>query len=304
MWGLVMSIDHEFGGQHTELKLSIVESYLSAFTLALRPYFKNLWYVDAFAGTGTRTVRTERRGATLVEMPIEEAVERRRGSAQIALDVRPEFDFLIFIEKNRNYVAALNDLAARNLQRKIVVAEEDANSALRSLLANNSWKDKRAVVFLDPYGMEVEWSTLAALAATQAIDVWFLFPLAGLFRQATRKLTDIDEHKRAALTRMFGSNSWEAELYPDGEPDMFGMLPERRRDLDPRGLERYAQNRLSEIFAAVLKPLALPIDRSPQMFSLFLCIANRTPEAIGLATRIGNHLLDPKRHLIVGSSTQ
>lgn len=299
-----MSIDHEFGGQHTEIKLSIVEGYLSAFTIALRSHFKNLWYIDAFAGTGSRTVRTERRGATLVELPIEEAVERRRGSAQIALDVRPEFDFLVFIEKNRNYAAALKDLAARNLQRKIVVAEDDANTALNSLVTNNSWRDKRAVVFLDPYGMEVEWSTLQALASTQAIDVWFLFPLAGLFRQATRKITDIDDHKRAALTRMFGSNSWEDELYPDGEPDMFGVLPERRRELDPRGLERYVQGRLSELFGAVLKPLALPIDRSPQMFSLFLCISNRTPEAIGLARRIGNHLLDPKRHLIVRSPAQ
>ncbi|RXH13851.1 three-Cys-motif partner protein TcmP [Bradyrhizobium guangzhouense] len=299
-----MPIDHEFGGQHTELKLSIVEGYLKAFTLALRSRFQHLWYVDAFAGTGSRTVRTERRGADLVEMPVEEAVERRRGSAQIALDVQPAFDFLVFIEKNPNYISALNDLVAKNLQRRIVVAEEDANSALKRLVANNNWRDKRAVVFLDPYGMEVEWSTLAALATTQAIDVWFLFPLAGLFRQATRKLTDIDEHKRAALTRMFGSKSWEAELYPDGEPDMFGVLPERKRELDPRGLERYVQSRLSEIFGAVLEPLALPIGRGPQMFSLFLCISNRTPEAIGLARRIGSHLLDPKRHLIVRSPTQ
>ncbi|MFC4840478.1 three-Cys-motif partner protein TcmP [Bradyrhizobium sp. GCM10023182] len=302
--GGCMPIDHEFGGQHTELKLSIVEGYLKAFTTALRPHFQHLWYVDAFAGTGSRTVRTERRGADLVEMPVEEAIERRRGSAQIALDVQPTFDFLVFIEKNTNYISALNDLVAKNLQRRIVIAEEDANAALKRLISNNSWRDKRAVVFLDPYGMEVEWSTLQALASTQAIDVWFLFPLAGLFRQATRKLTDIDDHKRAALTRMFGSNSWEAELYPDGDPDMFGMLPERRRDLDPKGLERYVQARLSELFGAVLNPLALPIDRSPQMFSLFLCISNRTPEAIGLAKRIGNHLLDPKRHLIVRSSAQ
>ncbi|MBR1129920.1 three-Cys-motif partner protein TcmP [Bradyrhizobium iriomotense] len=300
-----MIADHEFGGQHTELKLSIIEGYLNAFTTALRPHFKNLWYVDAFAGSGTRTVRTERQGATLVEKPVEEVVERRRGSAQIALDVRPEFDFIVFIEKNPNYVSALEDLRAKNLRRKIVVAEEDANSALKRLVANNSWDDKRAVVFLDPYGMEVEWTTLQALAGTRAIDVWFLFPLAGLFRQATRKLTDIDEHKRAALTRIFGSESWEEELYPDvGNPDMFGVLPERRRDLDPAGLERYVQKRLSEIFGAVLKPLALPIDRAPQMFSLFLCISNPAREAIGLATRIGEHLLNPKRHLIIRPTTK
>jgi three-Cys-motif partner protein len=294
--------DHEFGGQHTEIKLSIVEGYLKAYTTALRPKFRELWYVDAFAGTGSRTVRTERRGADLVEQPVEEAVEHRRGSAQIALEVVPQFDFLFFIEKNRNYAAALGDLAAKRLQRRIVVAEDDANVALRSLVSANRWDDKRAVVFLDPYGMEVEWSTLEVLASTGAIDVWFLFPLAGLYRQATRRLVDIDQSKRSALTRIFGSDSWEQELYPiAGEPDMFGALPERRRELDPRGLEQYVKQRLSEIFGHVVKPLGLPVGKFPQMFSLFLCISNRTPEAIGLASRIGGHLLDPKRHAIVGT---
>jgi three-Cys-motif partner protein len=297
-------VDHEFGGQHTELKLAIIEGYLNAYTTALRPHFQHLWYVDAFAGTGHRTVRTERRGATLVELPIEEVVEQRRGSAQIAIDAHPPFDFIVFIEKNKNYSSALDDLAAKHLQRRIVVAEGDANSSLKSLVANNTWRDKRAIVFLDPYGMEVEWSTLEVLAGTEAIDVWFLFPLAGLYRQATRSLTDIDEHKRAALTRMFGSDSWETELYPEGEPDLFGVLPERRRELDPHGLELYVQRRLGEIFGSVLDPLALPINRAPQMFSLFLCISNRSNEAIGLAKRIGGYLLDPKRHLIVRSSVK
>lgn len=298
-----MPVEHEFGGQHTEIKLSIVEGYLKAYATALRPDFNQLWYVDAFAGTGSRTVRTERHGGDLVEAPVEESVEHRRGSAQIALEVRPNFDFFLFIESNRNHAAALRELAAKHLQRSIFVAEDDANSALKHMVSANSWSDKRAVVFLDPYGMEVEWSTLQALASTQAIDVWFLSPLAGLYRQASRRLIDIDQVKRAALTRMFGSDSWEEELYPvSGEPDMFGTLPERRRELNTRGLEKYVQTRLSETFAHVLSPLALPVEKSPQMFSLFLCISNPALKAIGLAKRIGNHLLDPKRHVIVSST--
>ncbi|MHC2463679.1 three-Cys-motif partner protein TcmP [Bradyrhizobium embrapense] len=298
-----MSIEHEFGGQHTEIKLSIVDGYLRAYVTALRSKFKHLWYIDAFAGTGGRTVRTEARGGDLVESPAPEAIEQRRGSAQIALDVTPPFDFLLFVENNPNHAAALHELAAKHLQRKIVVAEDDANAALKALVTANRWNDKRGVVFLDPYGMEVEWSTLQALASTEAIDVWFLFPLAGLYRQAARRLVDIDASKRASLTKMFGSDSWEKELYPiASEPDMFGDLPERRRQLDPRGLERYVEARLSQIFGHVLTPLALPVEKNPQMFSLFLCISNRSPEAIGLAKRIGNHLLEPKRHRIVSST--
>src|SRR5882757_4338137 len=63
----LMPIDHEFGDQHTELKLSIVEKYLKFFTTALRGKFKEHWYIDAFAGTGSRTVRHEERAAGLLD---------------------------------------------------------------------------------------------------------------------------------------------------------------------------------------------------------------------------------------------
>jgi three-Cys-motif partner protein len=56
-----LAIDHEFGAQHTELKLSVVESYLKAFATAVKPHFSEIWYIDAFAGTGSRTVRVEAR---------------------------------------------------------------------------------------------------------------------------------------------------------------------------------------------------------------------------------------------------
>lgn len=300
-----MAVSHEFGGQHTDLKLSVIEKYLSGYTTALRRQFSQLWYIDAFAGTGNRTVRTVTDGGGLLETPVIERIDIRRGSAQIALDTKPDFDFLVFIEQNPRYVAELNDLAARYLQKPIQVISGDANAALRSLVASNQWMDKRAVVFLDPYGMEVEWNTLQALASTKAIDVWFLFPLAGLFRQATRKLTDIDPSKRAALIKMFGDDAWEQELYPkQNNNDLFGNASERERLADVRGLENYTKSRLKTIFAEVFDPLPLPIDERPQRFSLFLCVSNPVPAAIGLASRIAKNLLDPKWHLIERSSAK
>lgn len=290
-----MSASHEFGGQHTELKLSVVESYLKAFSQALREKFTELWYIDAFAGTGTRTVRTTDSGGGLFEERVVERIDVRRGSAMIALDVRPSFDRLVFIESNPAYCDELRSLRARYSDRDIVIIEGDANRAIQSQIKRDGWSSARGVLFLDPYGMEVEWATLEAVAATKAIDVWFLFPLAGLFRQATRRLTDIDSHKRAALTRMFGSDRWEEELYPReavvAQHDMFGGTADRERSEDVAGLERYVRGRLETIFPKVLKPMALPADSKPQRFSLFLCISNPEPKAIGLATRIGNHIL-------------
>ena len=51
----MIAADHEFGSQATELKLSVVEAYLHAFTTELRGKFSELWYIDAFAGTGARS---------------------------------------------------------------------------------------------------------------------------------------------------------------------------------------------------------------------------------------------------------
>lgn len=289
-----MAVDHEYGGQHTELKLSIIEKYLKAYTTALTGKFDELWYIDAFAGTGSRTVKYEEQPADVLGPGEPQRIERRRGSARIAIDVQPRFDFIVFIEAKPSHVAALEDLAAKHLNRRIAVVKSDANEALKALIAANSWRATRAVLFLDPYGMEVEWSTLEKVAATKAIDVWFLFPLAGLYRQATRQLTDVDQHKRAALTRMFGSEAWEEELYPKTlRSDLFeGMLDgPRQRTANVAGLEAYAKSRLESLFSKVLKPMPLPLNKKPQLFSLFLCISNDEPKALALATRIGNHIL-------------
>lgn len=291
-----MTVEHEFGGQHTELKLSIVEKYLHAFTLALRDKFEELWYIDAFAGTGSRSVRIEARPGGLWDEPTPELIEQRRGSARIAIDVRPKFQRLVFIESKPSHCVALRELKAAYPQRDIEVVEGDANKAIQSQIRWDGWRTTRAVLFLDPYGMEVEWATLEAIASTKAIDVWFLFPLSGLYRQATRDINDVDVHKRAALTRMFGSDAWEKEIYsaPADHFELFSGVAHgsrKTRSADVVGLERYVKQKLETIFASVLAPLPLPIKKGPQLFSLFLCISNDHPKAIGLATRIGNHIL-------------
>lgn len=110
-------VDHEFGEQHTELKLSIIEKYLKFFTTALRGKFRELWYIDGFAGTGYRTIRHLAEPPNLLGEGEPERVERRRGSAKIAIDIRPRFDFLVFIENKPSYVRALEELRAKHPDR-------------------------------------------------------------------------------------------------------------------------------------------------------------------------------------------
>lgn len=284
-------VDHEFGGQHTELKLSIVEHYLQRYSAALHNTFSNVWYIDAFAGTGSRTVRVEARGGDLFEEPTGEFVEQRRGSARIALDIDPPFDRLIFMDIKPKHVVALEQLKNEYRGRNIDVLKGDANKLIQKILDQGKWSITRAVMFLDPYGMEVDWETLKKVASTGAIDVWYLFPLAGLIRQTARDFSKIDEVKSKAITRMLGTDAWKDELYSEVRPetDLLGLMePQvaKQRTADIRGLEDYVRRRLATIFPTVLDPWPLP-PRGLQRFSLFCGISNQSAKAKKLAENFG-----------------
>lgn len=293
-----MTVDnHEFGGQHTEIKLEIVEKYLKAYAIALRQKFSSLWYIDAFAGTGSRTVRIEAKDGDLFDAPVPERVESRRGSAKIALDIEPSFDRLIFMDQKPSHCAALEALKAAHPDRDIHVLNGDANLIIQQNINRVNWSSRRAILFLDPYGMEVAWATLKAIADTKAIDVWFLFPLSGLYRQAARNINAVDETKRKALTTMLGTSEWENELYSAPPPitDLLGVLEapeERQRNADVAGLEQYVKRRLETIFPLVAEPFPLPPQKKPQRFSLFFAASNPSEKAIALANRFARHILD------------
>ena len=144
------SSSHEFGGVSTDLKLNVVDDYLRAFTRALRGKFRELWYIDAFAGTGERTVRHSAQDAGLFDPATEERIERLRGSAKIAIDVEPRFDRLVFMDTNRNHCEALRALEAENPQRGIEVLEDDANEAISRLLKGRRWANHERLCFLTP----------------------------------------------------------------------------------------------------------------------------------------------------------
>lgn len=287
--------EHEFGGQHTEIKLAIVEKYLKRYSAALHTRFNDVWYIDAFAGTGSRTVVVKARNGDLFDEPVAEYVEQRRGSAKIAIDINPTFERLVFMDVRPRHVAALNALKAEHPLRNIDVVQGNANTLIRNEIRWDGWKSTRAVMFLDPYGMEVEWETLVSIAETKAIDVWYLFPLSGLYRQAAHDMAKIDETKAKAITRMLGTEAWKDELYSD-IPQMADLLTGmeagemRQRNANVAGLERYVKSRLGTIFSAVLDPYQLPPTERPQKFSLFCAIANPSEKATRLAQSFGDSI--------------
>jgi three-Cys-motif partner protein len=285
--------DHEFGGVSTDLKLAIVGDYLHHFTTALHNKFGELIYIDAFAGTGERTVRyaADERGLFDADSPAR--IERLRGSARIAIETNPPFNRLTFIDSDPKHCAALRALQRSQSDRDIIVEEGDAATTLDRILSRRTWAGCRGVLFLDPYGMNVPWETLELARATEALDVWYLVSLAGLYRQAARDGQALTQEKRTPITRMLGFEGWETEWYrTQSLPSLFGGSDEREyRTADVQMIEATVTSRLKTLFPAVGGPLTLRNDRGHPMNSLYFLPSNPDPKAFGLAMRIAGHIL-------------
>lgn len=290
---------HPFGGVWTELKLRAISDYLAFYTRALQhspspetPFQK--WYIDAFAGTGERT--EERTiGGLLEGMPTRRERYQLEGSARRALRVEPPFEHYVFIEASPKRFRALERLRQEYPSKDIQCLCGDANTELKALFTSPPWRVgspqsglQRAVVFLDPYGMNVRWATLKLLAETKRADVWYLFPLHAALRQLAHEHGAVDESKRAALTEIFGTADWEDEFYQASQPvrDLFDLgVPSRHRVADPDKVELYARRRLQSLFTFVSEPIPLLARHGLRQFSLFLASGNPRPQAIDLIKR-------------------
>lgn len=291
--------EHRFGGGWTEIKLNAVADYLKFYTRALqaRPSPENpfeTWYVDAFAGTGDRTIETNADSLFSVQ---EGALDRARleGSARRAIAVDPPFRHLIFIEKDARRFAALRRVQHDHPDRDIRCVRGDANKEIHQIFSKGPWTNparrglQRAVVFLDPYGMSVQWETLKFLSQTGRADVWYLFPLHAAIRQLAHDHTALDSTKRTALNEVFGTADWEDRFY-ERRPKpttLFEFHDEAMpsRIADPEMVERFAADRLGEIFNFVSEPIPILTRHKLRQFSLFLLSGNPNERAISLIKR-------------------
>ena len=192
-----------FGGPWTKEKLDILEAYLDAYTTALKNQPFKLIYIDAFAGAG-QIERHDDDGDTIGFL---------RGSTERAIRIQDKpFDELIFIEKDIARCAELEKLRHRYRERNISIERGDANRILSDL--RRDWRACRGVLFLDPFSIEVDWSTIKRVASFNALDIWILFPVHTVMRMlpTSKQPDEISPEWANRLTTVFGDESWR-ELY-------------------------------------------------------------------------------------------
>ncbi len=281
----------KFGGSHTVKKLDLVERYLNAYVTVMKNRSFITHYVDAFAGSGSSTVKTDKNNDPLL-FEIDDIV---KGSVPRALEVEPAFDRYIFIDKKNANILALEKIKLEHKHKdRIYVRFGDANDKLLKFAAYLETNDSsRAVVFLDPFGLSVKWETIVALADTEKVDLWYLVPVHGMSRQITDKGQFLPSAGKIDL--LWGSQEWRKNAVLDvkGPTDLLGTT-----DIHTEKIARAEQfsvmfrEHLKTVFKGGVASNYLRLGKGNlHEFSLMFACANPSRKAFGAALRIANHLL-------------
>lgn len=195
-------------GFWTQSKLQILEDYLVAFLTASSRRAQGAVYLDAFAGEGAGRDRL--------------TDEEFDGSARIAAGASASnntgfrFSYLRFVELKRARADDIRrEFRADFPGRDIDVIPGDCNVEIPRLLAQMSneltWYPTFA--FLDPFGIELRWDTIRALAdhkreRRNKVELFMLFASPAIMRIAgldpERAVADAD----GRLTGLFGGDGW------------------------------------------------------------------------------------------------
>jgi three-Cys-motif partner protein len=284
-----------FGGDWTEQKLERVRKYLAAYTKIMHKQRFRFAYIDAFAGTGYRNLSQEDnpRQLLLPELGESATQEFLDGSARIALRVTPRFTKYIFIEKSPGRFEELQKLRSEfpALASDIILVNADANAYIKDICENRRWDRHRAVLFLDGFGMEVEWKTVEAVAKTKAIDLWYLFPLGVAVNRLLRRDGKIDESIRHRLNAIFGATDWFDTFYKlRTESTIFEKVTRLAKAASFDLIGHYFVKRLKEVFVGVAEnPLPLYNSRNVPLY--LLCFASGSPRGAPTAIRIAQNIL-------------
>jgi three-Cys-motif partner protein len=295
---------HQFGGDWTTQKLEVLAGYLKSYNSALKnkpspenPFRRS--FIDAFAGTGYRDLCHEGEELNQAMFPDLASAEPQAlldGSARLALQVVPPFDDYVFIEKKAERCAELEKLkdSFPNLAAKIDIRHGEANEQIQQMCATN-WRARRAVLFLDPYGMQVEWKTIEAIASTKAIDLWLLFPLGMGVNRLLLRTGDIPASWRKRLDLLLGTSDWYEEFYrKESMPTLFGDEAEHLVKVTTETIGKYFNNRLKEVFAGVAEnPGVLRNSTNNPLYLLCFAVSNERGKPMAL--RIAEHLLKGMR---------
>ena len=192
---------NKFGGEWTIDKMEIVVSYTKAYlTIMNKQNWVKTLYFDGFAGSGHIRLDETNNEESCDSKPFdlycfadkEKTQEAIKGAALRVLEISDPkpFDVYYFVEKDKNNKASLEKTIKEvypNSDRNTFVIEGDCNTKLKDMAIFLKKKSAyRALAFIDPYGMSVNWDSIESLKGT-GVDLWILVPTGiGIGRMLTK----------------------------------------------------------------------------------------------------------------------
>lgn len=305
---------HErWGGSWTEQKLAALEDYIHAYLTIMHVNEDAKWftkiYLDGFAGSGRRYTRKTKK-PTLQEQELipevsteverEELREYIEGSALRVLRVEEPapFDRYIFIDIDPKETQKLQQqLSTQFPNRNIDIVTQDANTYIQNWCSQMGAFD-RAVVFLDPFGLQVEWKTIQAIAETGKIDCWLLIPLGvGLLRMLPHN-NMISEQNQKILTRFFGTEEWQERFYQRSEALVLPFEEDEFRQdeyyrVDKSRIAQFIIERLRLVFPSegvIKEPLVLRNSKNNPIYLFAFAAGN--PKGAPIAVKIAQYIIE------------
>jgi three-Cys-motif partner protein len=176
----VQESQSDWGGPWTEKKLNAFTKYVVAYLTIMKknPYWKTI-YFDGFAGSGNRKEQCKSDLYQQLKITPEED-HVYKGSAERVLKLKNDysFDFYYFVDTNEESLNKL-EIKLKNLAEasaeKLNFKSGDCNHWILELAKALKSNKYAALVFLDPFGMQINWDSIASLKNTRS-DIWILVP--------------------------------------------------------------------------------------------------------------------------------
>lgn len=260
-------------GQWSVAKLELLKKYLSAYVTIFnkQSWCRGYEYIDAFAGTGRPKARDELRYVN--------------GSPLTALNLTPPFTQYHFVEQSDWRVRRLESIQKEFSKLNISVYHGDCNRILHEQIVPQltSSAKKRAIAFIDPFGMSMEWETMKILAKQETIEVFVNVPVMAINRSVLKKQPErITDQDRERMRRFWGSDDWVPIFYKE-EPTLFGS-ESVKTTRSGRELGVQYRKRLLTIFPHCTEPILMANSTNAPLYCILL--AGYNPTGVKIAGEI------------------
>ena len=186
--------------EYVSEKLRAVSTYLKMATTAVRnTNWRERFYIDLQSGPGKNVIRST--GEVLM------------GSPLLALTTNPGFTRLRLNELyDEPYQALAKRVSVSDTADQIKIYQKDLNVAVEDIcqeieaIDNPFIKDVMPsfnIAFLDPEGLELEWSTVERLAGMKRMDLIINFSTSGIKRSEAKDYLN-------AVDKFFGTRNWKS----------------------------------------------------------------------------------------------